>query len=399
MFLIFSQKKICQITKSVARDVKSYYEFCTFFSLHQLIKVPTRITCNSATIIDYILASYPDRVIQQGVIDVGLSDNQLIFCTRKISRIKRGTYKRIKFRSFKHYSADIFKETLTSINFPNYLNFNDATEGYDDFIQKIMVAINRVAPNKERRIKRNSQEWFDGEISEAIKNRDGLLKKFKKSRLDIDKELYNAARYKVHKLMFNKKKDYFENKLNECIGKPKELWKALKSLGLPNKTSSCEVSALEVNKTVQHDTNLVLGGFKDYYSNLAGILLKKLPKPPNKFTLSIVIQHYKGIIRSDSFNLATVSEYTILTILKTTKVSKAAGLDNLSGCFLKDGAKVLAKPITDTCNLSITSGKFPDSCKLVKLKPIYKRGSLTEASNYRPLDFTKIIPLTSASPF
>ena len=36
-----------------------------------------------------------------------------------------------------------------------------------------------------------------------------------------------------------------------------------KSLGSPNKVSSCEVSALKVNKTVQHDTNLVLGEFKD----------------------------------------------------------------------------------------------------------------------------------------
>ena len=75
-------------------------------------------------------------------------------------------------RTFKHYSADLFKETLTSINFPNYQNFNDATEAYDDFIQKIMVAIDKVATIKERRIKHNSQEWFDGEISEAIKNRD-----------------------------------------------------------------------------------------------------------------------------------------------------------------------------------------------------------------------------------
>ena len=110
-------------------------------------------------------------------------------------------------------------------------------EAYDEFIHKIMVAINKVAPIKERRIKYNSQEWFDGEISEAIKNRDKLLKIFKRSRLHIDKELYNAPRYKVHKLIFNKKKDYFKNKFNECIGKPKELWKALKPLGLSNKIS------------------------------------------------------------------------------------------------------------------------------------------------------------------
>ena len=42
-----------------------------------------------------------------------------------------------------------------------------------------MVAIDKVAPIKEIRIKRNSQKWFDVEISEAIKNRDKLLKKLK----------------------------------------------------------------------------------------------------------------------------------------------------------------------------------------------------------------------------
>ena len=133
-----------------------------------------------------------DVKTQQSIIDVGLSDHQLIFCTRTNSRIKTGTHKHIKFRSFKHYSGDLLKETLTSINFPNYQNFNDPTKAYDDFIQKIMVAINKVAPIKERRIKHNSQEWFDDEIFEAIKNRDKLLKKIKRSRLYIDKELYNV---------------------------------------------------------------------------------------------------------------------------------------------------------------------------------------------------------------
>ena len=66
-------------------------------------------------------------------------------------------------------------------------------------------------------------------------------------------------------------------------------------------------------------------------------------------------------------------------------------MDNLFGRFLKDGAKVLAKPVTELCNLSITSGKFPDSCKIAKLKPIYKKGSLTEASNYRPISLLPLI--------
>ena len=42
-----------------------------------------------------------------------------------------------------------------------------------------MVAIGKAAPAKERRIKHNPQESFDGAVSEAIKNRDKLLKKLK----------------------------------------------------------------------------------------------------------------------------------------------------------------------------------------------------------------------------
>ena len=38
-----------------------------------------------------------------------------------------------------------------------------------------------------------------GEIANEIKNRDKLFKKFKKSKLHIDKDIYNAARYKVGK--------------------------------------------------------------------------------------------------------------------------------------------------------------------------------------------------------
>ena len=84
---------------------------------------------------------------------------------------------------------------------------------------------------------------------------------------------------------------------------------------------------------------------------------------------------------SDYFHLTSVSENSILTILKATQVSKAAGIDNLSRRFLKDGAKVLSKPISDLCNLSITSKKFLDPCKVAKLKPFYKKGSLINPCN------------------
>ena len=106
---ILAKKNILN-NKSVPSDLKSYQEFCTFFGLKQLIIVPTRVTTGSSTIIEHVLASFPERVTQSGVIDIGLSDHQLIYCTRKISRIKRGPHKQIKFRSFKHYTVDLFEQ-------------------------------------------------------------------------------------------------------------------------------------------------------------------------------------------------------------------------------------------------------------------------------------------------
>ena len=78
-------------------------------------------------------------------------------------------------------------------------------------------------------------------------------------------------------------------------------------------------------------------------------------------------------------------------ILKATQVWKAAGIDNVSGHFLKDGAKVLSKPINDLSHLSLTSEKFLDPCKVAKLKPLYKKGSLTEPCNYRPISLLPLI--------
>ena len=51
------------------------------------------------------------------------------------------------------------------------------------------------------------------------------------------------------------------------------------------------------------------------------------------------------MIKGDHFNLTSASENPVLTILKATKAPKAAGLYSLFGCFQKDGAKFIAKPI------------------------------------------------------
>ena len=99
-------------------------------------------------------------------------------------------------------------------------NVNDA---YSNFMQKLSKVTDKVLPIKSKRIKRNSQEWFDSEISEKLIIRDKLFKKYKKTRLHVDKEIYKRARYSVQNLIAKKKQEFLEKKLKECIGKPKDL--------------------------------------------------------------------------------------------------------------------------------------------------------------------------------
>ena len=255
-----------------------------------------------------------------------------------------------------------------------------------------MEVIDKAAPVKSKRIKRNSQEWFNSEISEKLIIRDKLFKKYKKTRLHVDQEIYKRVRYSVRNLIAKKKKEFFETKLKECIGKPKDLWKAIKSLGLPNKSGGCIVGALAENQIVKHDTKSILKTFRSFYSNLAGNLSAKLPKSANRYTIKFGSDYYETLSLSEKFKLDSITEGYLFNVLKHVEVTKAAGVDQISGKFLKDGGPIVAKPICELCNLSMALGSFSDACKIAKVKPLFKKGSKTDPSNYRPVS---LLPLLS----
>ena len=56
-------------------------------------------------------------------------------------------------------------------------------------------------------------------------------------------------------------------KFNDSIAKPEELWKALKSLDLSDKTSVCGTNTFKVNNTMSFETKSTLDVSKNYYFN------------------------------------------------------------------------------------------------------------------------------------
>ena len=136
--------------------VNKHKDFCQTVSLTEIIKEPTRITCSTSSLLDHILTNSSEKISQKGVIDVGISDYQSIYCTRKIERIKHNMHNQIQVRSLKKYSDEIFTNALKIVQFPNYNIFSNVNFAYSDLVNKISDTIDNAAPIKKIRIKNNS---------------------------------------------------------------------------------------------------------------------------------------------------------------------------------------------------------------------------------------------------
>ena len=107
----------------------------------------------STSLLDHILTNSSERVSQSGAADVGLSDHQMTYCARKITRLKHNSHRFVKTRSFKNYSKDSYLQELENAKFPEYSKFTGINCAYSDFIGKLTTIIDKVAPVREMCIK------------------------------------------------------------------------------------------------------------------------------------------------------------------------------------------------------------------------------------------------------
>ena len=172
----------------------------------------------TSSLLDHILTNASWKISQKGVIDVGLSDHQLIYCTRKILRTKANMHNQIRVRSLKKYTPELLIKELKKINFPNYNIFSNVNNAYLDLVQNILSVVDKIAPFKDLRIKNNTQDWFDDKVAKAIKiEREKRLKQFKSTKLYIDEDLHKEATYHAVKLT-KKRKSNFTKKNLKILG-------------------------------------------------------------------------------------------------------------------------------------------------------------------------------------
>lgn len=89
--------------------------------------------------------------------------------------------------------------------------------------------------------------------------------------------------------------------------------------------------------------------------------------------------------------LSPVEDNEIKNIIRSFKVNKAPGPDQITTTILKEILDDISKPLVYLINLIFTEGYCPLLFKQAIIVPVYKSGGKEEISNYRPISLTSYI--------
>ena len=140
--------------------IKSLFDVMNMFNFSQIISDVTRVSKTSSTTIDLILVSDTDKISQRGVLDLGISDHCLIYCTREVLRNTINSHNTMKIRSLKNYNEETFQANLLDVDWSSVICSDNVIQAWENFKSIFMSAIDNIAPMKEVCIKQRTQPWI-----------------------------------------------------------------------------------------------------------------------------------------------------------------------------------------------------------------------------------------------
>ena len=131
---------------------------------------------------------------------------------------------------------------------------------------------------------------------------------------------------------------------------------------------------------MQTEPQTISETFNKFFSEIGGKLAQKIPNENNsKF------KDYLGPSVNHSMYLFNTNTVEILKIIKSLKNTNFTGYDNFSTKFVKLSASLIAPALVKIFNLAISTGIYPDSLKIAKVIPVFKKGDQMSVNNYRPI--------------
>lgn len=190
----------------------------------------------------------------------------------------------------------------------------------------------------------------------------------------ILKQHYKLYEKTLKKTIITAKKIEYISKITKSQNKVKAMWKVIHERTNKTVTKSKNNIKLNINKKEITDPQKIAESFNLFFASIG-----QCPISPQQSGRPVIHP------TENSLFLNQVTYPEIYKIIKNLKNKISHGIDELPPLLIKHCADELTEPFCFLVNQSFTEGVFPDQLKKAIIKPIHKKNSKTDISNYRPI--------------
>ena len=355
-------------------------------SLSPIITKPTRITDNSATLIDNIFLNTPTNY-KTGCIINDISDHLPIFLIKKDAlkiNINNNPVN-IQYRDTKKSSMLNLLNTISNKNFGNIYSNDSVDEAVAGFDTILKNTFNTCCPIQSKTISYKSikKPWITQEILVNIKKRQNYYKLYCENK--ISNYTYNRFRNFVTGQIRTSKERYFDNKFKDFQYNIKRTWKIINNIlrpkSLHNKTTIINIICDGVIHSTDDD---ITECFNNFFVNVGPNIADNIPRTVK------TIDNYLAGNYMQSFYFGPVTSNDVADIINKLK-NKPGDINNYNTKILKFLNSLISPVLANLINKSFITGIFPDSLKIAKVIPIFKEGDTSDVNNYRPISILPIL--------
>ena len=218
--------------------------------LWPVITKPTRITKNSATLIDNILVS-PNIYgsYQCGIMLEDLSDHLPCLLVAKDLKLERKEPVVITSRKITPSTVSKIKAKLSSLDLMPHLLDKGVNDGFEYLHEKVIGIVDKIAPYESfipSKHKFRRDPWLPFSLLKSIRKQQQLYRQTLKrgcSQEHIDH--YKSYRNTLTKLKRNCRNQYYLNKCCEFKSNTKALWNIINKVARDNKDKSCVIGYIK----------------------------------------------------------------------------------------------------------------------------------------------------------
>ena len=376
------------------QETKSFMNCLNFFGFYPTITVASRVgnaPFFNESLIDNIFTNDLGTVMDSGSICCGIADHQAVFCSARL--IRKNDFKRPCSHTPPKPKLNYDRIEELKANVANSLRQFHSIANPDFAAETLTSVITTEAAqftiNYSRRRSSPIQPWMTPGLLKSVNTRNKLLKDFLKCRTSENLNKFRKYRNSLRLTIRHAKKTYYKTQFEKNSQNPKRLWADLFEAAQIKTNSHDLPDKFEVEGNSVDNSMEIADLFNKYYAQVAPSLESSLG-PSNKDPMS----YLNNVAITDVMTFQPVTEAHVRYIVTTLK-DASAGIDNITTKLVKTILPTILTHITHLINLCLTKNVFPEIFKTAVITPVFKAGSKSQFSNYRPISvlsvFSKIL--------